>query len=235
MIIHSPGDLEAEQRHCIMRQLSSPSLTPNVAEEAPIAEYASFLPMMDSFMLADEHVPGWISPNSVVSQPRSRELEDLVQSAFTEMDQALGQQRVLAGGPMSSLPMSVPSECSPHHVEAAMSWASSEGFGARGAVSAGLGERPSVAPTEEEQEWLDEQMAELDEHMWDEPFVVRDRSEHSDESEEDFVAQMLCMHPNLNEDEVRWLFARQRAHYSPSPPSSSEPIVVDTLGFGVAA
>ena len=75
----------------------------------------------------------------------------------------------------------------------------------------GFGERPAFSPTEEEQEWLDEQMAEVDEQLWNEsPFEHRERSETAG-SEDEFVQQMMLAHPNLDAEEARWLFARQRS------------------------
>jgi hypothetical protein len=52
-----------------------------------------------------------------------------------------------------------------------------------------------VMRNEEEQEWLDEQMAEVDEAA-------------AGEDEDSFVRRMMGAH-SLDEDEARWLFRRQ--------------------------
>lgn len=111
------------------------------------------------------------------------ELERIVQDAFNEMDQTLARlprpQRIELAVPRTS-------ENEPM-MTSSMSWASdlgSDGYGWRERFS----DRLSVTPTQEEQEWLDERMAEA-------------RAMSTAESDEqEFVEEMMCMHPNLQED-----------------------------------
>uniref|UniRef100_A0A7S4JAP6 Uncharacterized protein n=1 Tax=Prymnesium polylepis TaxID=72548 RepID=A0A7S4JAP6_9EUKA len=182
--------------------LSSPPLSP---EGAPLAEYASFLPSLDNFKLEDDAHTAQSNNRRPAPLPLHRqtslELESLVQDAFTEMDQTLASQprpiriEVSTAGPSTDVhEPAIPSS---------MSWASD--LGSLPGSERGWGrperasDRPSVTPTEEEQEWLDEQMAQVDE-MDDEV-----------ESEHEFVTQMMLQHPNLQEDEARWLFHRQHS------------------------
>jgi len=200
--------------------LSSPPLSP---EGAPLAEYASFLPMMESFQLDDDLTTAGAGGKRTAPTPHGRqtcqELESLVQDAFTEMDQTLASQ-----------PVRVPVDVRPAHpasagasyadaandpIPSSMSWASDLGSLASASEaqwrpSERFSERPSVTPTEEEQDWLESQMDLQMEHGGGGGGGGMDLEDDAEE-EGEFVSQMMRMHPNLQEDEARWLFQRQRS------------------------
>ena len=63
---------------------------------------------------------------------------------------------------------------------------------------------PHMAPTLEEQAWLDQEMEMID-------VVACTPEQPEDEEEEEYVRRLLQMHPALDEDEARWLFQRERS------------------------
>ena len=118
----------------------------------------------------------------------------MVQDAFTEMDRTLATAQPLAYVHPPAL--AEPSYAEEAPIPSSMSWASD--LGSLDSSSAAsprrerFSERQSVTPTAEEQAWLDVQMA-----------------------ENEFVCQMLRMHPNLQEDGEPT--CRSRASPPPAP------------------
>jgi len=171
--------------------LASPPLSP---DGCPILEYASFLPNLDSFKLEDDLCSTQQAPRRHWNVPlplqrqHSHEMQLIVDSAFADMDAALESQ---ADQRVSSV---------------SRPWTSSRLF--LGLQHAAVADAAGslVTPNEEEQEWLDEQMA------------VADVGAMEMQSEDDFVQSMMESH-QLDEEEARWLFCRQNS----LSPSSRQP------------
>jgi len=198
--------------------LSSPPLSP---EGAPLAEYASFLPMMDNFKLEDDVLTvqqsnkrparGAVEIAPVPLERRtSEELASLVQDAFNDMDETLASRRPPLARRLERPSDTASAELPEAPIPSSMSWASDLGSmpGSESGWSHSAGgvgwqsERPSATPTQEEQAWLDAQIAE----------AAMDESGAMSGEEAEYVAMMLRMHPNLNQDEARWLFHRQMSN-----------------------